>query len=45
MRTFVPAALLVTSLTSMLAASAPFAADMSTMVGGQSMQQRQHQHL
>ena len=42
MRTFIPAALF---LTSMLAASAPFAADMSTMVGGQSMQQRQHQHL
>ena len=34
MRTFVPAALFVTS---MLAASAPFAADMTTMVGGQSM--------
>ena len=34
MRTFVPAALFITS---MLAASAPFAADMSTMVGGQSM--------
>ena len=34
MRTFVPAALFITS---MLAASAPFAADMTTMVGGQSM--------
>ena len=34
MRTFVPAALF---LASMLAASAPFAADMATMVGGQSM--------
>ena len=34
MRTFVPAALFFTS---MLAASAPFAADMTTMVGGQSM--------
>lgn len=34
MRTFVPAALFITS---MLAASAPFAAGMTTMVGGQSM--------
>jgi uncharacterized surface protein with fasciclin (FAS1) repeats len=34
MRTFVPAVMFVTS---MLAASAPFAADMSTMVGGKSM--------
>ena len=34
MRTFVPVALFITS---MLAASAPFAADMTTMVGGQSM--------